>query len=468
MLRREAASQSLLAFTEYTNRRYKAAEHHAAIATALERVERGECKRLILLVPPRHGKSELASRRFPAYALGKRPERQIISASATATLAEDFGRDVRNLIGSGEYRNLFGTHLAEDSQAKGKWNTSEGGGYYAVGIGGALMGRGADILIIDDPFSSMADAESELIRKGVLDWYTGTAYNRLMPNGAVIVINHRMHEEDLVGHLLKQEGEKWEVVNLAIGPDCEPIWPDWYPKEALERIRAVTPARQWSALYRQNPTPQEGTFFQRKWFRRFAKADTPADLHYYVSSDHAPAGTEDGDYNCVRVWGVDKLGDLYMVDGFRHQETMDKTTERALSLIDKYKPLCWFPEDDNNWKAVAGFVTRRMRERSIFCRIEPISPRGADKAVKAQPFQAMASMGRVWLPTGPEGDDVLDQYLRFPAGKHDDEVDTAGTIGRALEQTHAAIVKREEPKKPRDRYWKDDDEEPTDFNWKTA
>jgi hypothetical protein len=172
----------------------------------------------MLLVPPRHGKSELASKRFPAWFLGRQPERQFISVSATAELANDFGRDVRNVIYSPEYRALFDTELAEDSQARGKWHTSAGGIYYSVGIGGAVLGRGADVILIDDPFSTMEDALSDVARKTVWDWYTGTAYNRLMPGGAIVVINHRMHEDDLSGRLLAQAaagGDHWEVVNDA-------------------------------------------------------------------------------------------------------------------------------------------------------------------------------------------------------------------------------------------------------------
>lgn len=469
MLRRRAARKSLQPFTEYTTLNWSAGKIHREICKQLDRVVSREIDRLMLLCPPQHGKSQITSRRFPAYILGRDPTIDVISASATQELAEGFGRDVRNCIASGEYRNLFpDTELAEDSQAKGRWNTKQGGGYYAVGVGGHLFGRGG-LAIVDDPFGSWADAQSELQRQNVWDWYQGTLYNRVRPGQPIIVIQHRMHEEDLAGRLIEAQehgGDRWEIINLPALVD-DPPWPERYDKAALERIRANTDPRQWHALFLQDPTPQEGTFFQRKWFRRYRKGDEPKDLHYYASSDHAPAGTDGGDYNCFRIWGVDKLGDLYLIDGFRHQETMDKTADRALSLIKRYAPLAWFPEDDNNWKAVAGFVTRLMRERGVFCRIEPISPRGADKAVKAQPFQAMASMGRVWIPLGVEGDDVLDQYLRFPAGKHDDEVDTAGTIGRALEMTHPAIVADRTPKKARDR-WDRAFEEEEAINWKTA
>lgn len=469
--RRIRATQTLQGFTDYTTLNWRAGKIHREICRQLDRVVNKEIDRLMLLCPPQHGKSQITSRRFPAYLLGRDPTLDVISASATQELAEGFGRDVRNCIASPEYRNLFpDTELAEDSQAKGRWNTKQGGGYYAVGVGGHLFGRGG-LAIVDDPFGSWADAQSGLQRQNVWDWYRGTLYNRVRPGQPIIVIQHRMAEEDLAGRLIEAQakgGDKWEIINLPADVD-NPPWPERYDRPALERIRANTDPRQWHALYLQNPTPSEGTFFQRKWFRRYRRGEEPKELHKYASSDHAPSGTESGDFNCFRVWGVDKSGDLYLLDGFRHQCTMDVTAEKALSLIQRHKPFAWFPEDDNNWKSVAGFVTKMMRERNIYCRVEPISPRGADKAVKAQAFQGMASMGRVWLPEGPEGDDVLDQYLRFPAGKHDDEVDTAGTIGRALEMTHPAIVSAGKTEKKRDR-WAEafEAEDSEDFNWKTA
>ena len=264
--KRRAAATSLIAFTEYTFPRYEAAAIHHQIAEQLERVARNEVDRLMLLVPPRHGKSELASRRFPAWYLGRHPDKQFISASASATLAEDFGRDVRNLIASEEYGQVFDTRLAEDSQAKGRWTTSEGGSYFATGVGGALMGRGAHVLLIDDPFGSMADARSEIVRKSVHDWYTGTCYNRLEKGGKIILINYRMHQDDLCGRLLAQQaagGDRWEVVELkAVSSDGRALWPEKFSSEALERIkRNISPA-DWAALYQQEPTAETGSYFK--------------------------------------------------------------------------------------------------------------------------------------------------------------------------------------------------------------
>ena len=424
----------------------------------------------MLLVPPQHGKSTITSRRFPAYLLGRNPSLEVISASATDTLAEDFGRDVRNCIASQEYRNLFPeTLLAEDSQAKGKWNTKQGGGYYAVGIGGALFGRGG-LAIIDDPFATWDDAQSEVKRKKVWDWYTGTLYNRIRPGQPIIVIQHRMHEDDLVGKLLeasKHGGDKWEVVELAAHLD-NPPWPERYDRVALERIRANTDARKWSALYMQNPTPDEGVLFKRAWFKRFSPEQKPANLRHYATSDHAPSGNENGDSNVFRMWGLDEKSNIYLVGGFRELCTMDRFADRALPLIKAFKPLCWFPEDDNNWKAVAPFVMRMMRDRNTHCRIEPISPRGADKIVKAQAIQAMASMGRVYIPEGVEGDEIIDQYVAFPGAKHDDEVDAGAVLGRAIDQAHSAIVQPKAAEFKRKERWQMDDDDDQTESWRAA
>ena len=322
LLRRQDAQRALIAFTEYTFPRYQAARHHRLIAAQLERVLTGEVDRLMLLVPPRHGKSELASRRFPAFYLGGYPDRQFLSISATADLAADFGREVRNLISGAEYRSLFDTVLAADSHAKGKWHTSAGGLYYSVGIGGAVLGRGAHVMLIDDPFASMEEALSEVTRKNVWDWYTGTAYNRLMPGGKIVVINHRMHEDDLAGRLLAQQaagGDKWEVVELpAIDNKGAALWPEAYPIPALERIRKNTQPRFWSALYQQCPAPEEGDYFRTDWLRPYETVPSRDTLKIYGASDYAVTANG-GDYTVHIVVGVDPLWRIYVLDLWRQQ-----------------------------------------------------------------------------------------------------------------------------------------------------
>jgi predicted phage terminase large subunit-like protein len=458
-VRATLARRSLLRFTEYTNPLYERAQHHEQIAAKLEAVERGEIDRLMIFMPPRHGKSELASKRFPAWCLGKQPQRQIIAASYNSDLANDFGRNVRNLVAEPEFGQVFpGVTLAPDSQAAMRMNTSHGGAYVAAGVGTAVTGRGAHIALIDDPFKDREEADSERRRELVWDWYRSTLYTRLMPGGAIVLIQTRWHEDDLAGRLLEQEPEQWTVLELsAINRDGEALWPEWYPIPTLERIKATIGPREWSALYQQRPQPDEGTFFQRAWFKEWDKLPS---LRYYGTSDYAVTDG-DGDYTVHRVWGIDASGDVYRVDGWRGQTASDEWIERKLDLIAKYKPLCWFGEGGVIQKAVEPMLRRRMRERNVHCRLEWM-PSVHDKPTRARSFQAMAATGRVHFEHGAD----LAEFLVFPAGKHDDEVDTASLIGRAIDQAHPAIVKSLPDKKPRDRW--DDDANDNEESWRTA
>jgi predicted phage terminase large subunit-like protein len=431
-VRAAIARRSLLKFTEYTNPLYQPAEHHRRICERLEAVERGEIDRLMIFMPPRHGKSELASKRFPAWCLGRNPRRQIIAASYNSDLANDFGRHVRNIVDEPEFREVFpDVALATDSHAANRMNTNHGGAYVAAGVGTAVTGRGAHIALIDDPFKDREEADSERRRDLVWDWYRSTLFTRLMPGGAIVLIQTRWHEDDLAGRLLASESD-WEVLELpALDADGAALWPEWYDEAALARIKATIGPREWSALYQQRPQPDEGTFFQRAWFKEWVRKP---ELRYYGSSDYAVTDG-DGDYTVHRVWGIDAEGNIYRVDGWRGQATSDVWIEQKLNLIAKYKPLAWFGEGGVIQKAIEPMLRRRMLERRIFCRLEWL-PSVADKPTRARSFQAMAASGRVHFEAGAD----LGEFLSFPAGKHDDEVDTASLIGRAIDQAHPAVI----------------------------
>jgi predicted phage terminase large subunit-like protein len=448
--RRAQAKQSLIAFTEFTNARYHTGDIHHKIAAQLERVERGEIDRLMLLVPPRHGKSELASRRFPAYYLGRHPHRQFISASASGSLAEDFGRDVRNIIDSPEYAVLFKTRLAEDSKAKGRWNTSEGGSYYAIGVNAHVMGRGAHVFMIDDPFGTMADARSETARKNVWDWYTGTVYNRLEENGAIVLINHRMHEDDLTGMLRAQQaagGDKWEVVELK--PDMEngdALWPEKYPIAALERIRQNITAQDWSALYLQNPTPDEGAYFKADWLRPYTKEPERATLTVYGGSDYAVTDAG-GDYTVHVVVGLDPEERMYLLDVWRGQKQGDVWIDAFCDLVRQWKPMAWAEETGQIKSAIGPFLQRRMNERKAYVAREQFSTRLGNKAVRAQSIRGRMALNGLYVPTSaawyPE---LRSELLSFPSGRHDDQVDALGLVGQLLDTMVAGVVpKKVEP-----------------------
>ncbi len=459
-VRAAQARRSLLRFTEFTHPRYNTGKPHRIIAAQLERVRLREIDRLMLLCPPRHGKTELASRRYAPYNLGHTPHRHMIAASATSDFAGEVGRDVRNIIRSDECRMVFPhLELAEDSTAASRWHTKQGGMFAAVGVGSQVLGRGADDFVIDDPFATMEDAQSEVQRRRVIAWYQGSVYNRLQPGGTIILINHRMHEDDLSGYLIEQQnfgGDKWEIVELpAIDEDNEALWPEAYPLDALERIKANTRPIFWSALYQQNPQPEDGTFFQRAWFDEWK---SPPALRYYGTSDYAVTDGG-GDYTVHRVWGIDAAGDVYRIAGYREQATSDKWIEAKLDLIAKYKPLCWFGEGGVIQKAIEPMLKRRMRERNVHCRLEWL-PSVADKPTRARSFQAMAATGRVHFEPGAD----LSEFLVFPAGKHDDDVDCASLIGRAIDQAHPAIVQTPKDEPKRDRW---DNEEQEARSWRT-
>jgi predicted phage terminase large subunit-like protein len=446
VLKRRKARTDLVDFTEYTFDRYKTAAHHRIICEQLERVERGEIDRLMLMIPPRHGKSELASKRFPAYYLGRHPEDQIITVCATAEFASDFGRDVRNIMNSTEYKALFETRLAEDSQSKGKWHTSAGGVYYSVGVGGVLMGKGANTLLIDDPFATMADAQSEITRKNVWEWYTGSAYNRLMPNGAIIIINHRMHEDDLCGRLLAQQaagGDTWEVVELpAIDDAGAALWPEAYPIQALERIKKHTLPRDWSSLYQQKPSPDDGDYFRRDWMRWYNKDQTPKHMRIYGASDYAVSDGK-GDYTVHGVIGVDPNDDIYILDLWRQQTTSDVWIETLLDLMKQYEPMAWGEEQGQILKSLGPFIDKRQRERKVYCHRVPYAST-TDKSVRARSFQARLSMGKVYFPSdAPWIDDLVTEMLQFPVGKNDDQVDVLSLFGRMLNDMSKGMVPEE-------------------------
>ena len=468
LLKRRQARASLTEFTEYTYERYRTAQHHRIIAEQLERIERREIDRLMLLLPPRHGKTELASRRYPAWCLGRNPHRQIIAASASESFANDVGREVRNIIRSEEYSRIFpAVTLAEDSQAAGRWHTKHGGIFYSVGVGSSILGRGADEFIIDDPFGSMADAQSELERKAVKEWYQGSVYNRLQPGGAIVLINHRMHEDDLSGYLLEQQqagGDKWEVVCLpAISDTGAALWPDAYPLEALERIRANSLPRFWSSLFQQDPQPDEGTFFRREWFKTY---DDKPRVNLFITCDFAVTDAG-GDWTEFAVWGVGSDSTLYAIDWWRGQTDASVWIERLLDLVAKHKPFTVFAEGGVIRRAIESLLTRRMNERKVFTSVEWVASIH-DKATRARAFQALAANGKVAFPKTPWAGDVVDQLIRFPAGKHDDAVDCCSLIGRAVDEAWPALMTKSDPtKRPNDAYTRHR-RQSTQGSWKTA
>lgn len=459
------------------------AAHHKLLIDKLEAVERGEIRRLMVFMPPGSAKSTYASVIFPAWFMGRKRRRNVIVATYASDLARKIGRRMRSIVRQKAFKDIFGTTLSQESSAADEWALTNGNEFMGGGILSGITGNRADGLVIDDPVKGRRDADSETVQKSTKAEYDDSLITRLKPHGWIVLIQTRWNENDLAGSILPEkwdgesgpilcrDGQIWEVLCIpAEATENDPLgrqpgemlWPEWFGRDPDFWTAQRNNIRTWSALYQQRPTAGDGTFFKRAWFKRFRMGEEPVNLRRYLTTDHAPTDSDSSDPSCGRIWGVDQPGDLWLLDGFSHRETMDITADKIVGnlkdtrraedrplmegLIRKHQPFAWFPEDDNNWKSAAPFIVKRMDEEGVRTRIEPMSPQGADKAAKAQSFQGMASMGRVWIPLGPEGDEVIEQYVKFPAGAHDEEVDVAGIMGRALAMAHPAIVREE--KKP--------------------
>ena len=454
------------------------AAHHKALLDLCERLERGETRRAMVFMPPGSAKSTYASVVFPSWFMGRKKRRNVILGTYASELARKMGRRMRSIVRQKAYHDIFGVGLDPESRAADEFALSNGNEFMGGGLLSGITGNRADGFVIDDPIKNRQDAESDLIRQRTADEFEDTVRTRLKPNGWVLMILTRWHEDDLAGRILPdgwdgetgvfmcKDGLEWEVLCIQAEAEAndplgrtpgEMLWPEWFGRDPDFWTAAKRNHRTWSALYQQRPAPADGTFFRREWFRRYRPADIEGKaFQRYLTSDHAPTDGDDSDPTVCRVWGIDAERDVYLLDGFSHRATMDLTADRIVGnlkdqlrdpnrpamegLIRKHRPFAWFPEDDNNWKSAAPFILRRMREEGVLTRVEPISPHGADKAAKAQSFQGLAAMGRVFIPEGPEGDAIIDQMVKFPAAAHDEEVDVAGIIGRAIDMAHPAIV----------------------------
>lgn len=450
------AFSRLISYAAYQWPGYRDAPHHRLIARHLEQVERGDITRLMITMPPRHGKSMLASEFFPAWYLGRNPDHYVVTATYAQELADDFGRKVKNQIEDTGFKAIFpGVGLADDSKSAKRFHiegelggiehaTSQRGAFYAVGVGGPLTGRGAHLLLIDDPVKNREDAESELIRKKTKDWYTSTAYTRLMPGGRVVVIQTRWHEDDLSGWLqAEHEHEGWVVLDLpAISDAGNALWPEQYDIEALERIKRALPPRDWSALYQQRPTPEEGDYFKAEWFRT-ATPPPREQMRIYGASDYAVTA-DGGDYTVHVIVGIDPDGRMWLLDLWRKQAASDEWVEAWCDLVIKWKPMGWAEETGQIKAGVGPFLEKRARERKAYCFREQFPTRG-DKAVRAQSIRGRMAMEGLYIAASALfRADLISECLRFPAGVHDDQVDALGLAGQLLDK----MLKGVPPKPP--------------------
>jgi len=420
------------------------ARHHRLLIDELERIECGEFDRLMVFMPPGSAKSTYASILFPAWWFSRHPRSAVIAASHTASLAERFGRRVRNTIAEHAVTTGFG--LATDTAAAGRWETNAGGEYYAAGVGGSITGRRADLAIIDDPVKSRQAAESQTHRNHAWDWFRADLLTRLKPGGRVVLIMTRWHEDDLAGRLLLIEAERWRVLSLpaAAGADDplgrapgEPLWPEWESGAELADKRRALGERDWSALYQQNPRPAEGALFR---VRRIPILDAaPAGGRAARGWDlaaTAAVGTEDPDWTVGLKLGRLRDGTFVVLDVVRLRGAPDEVHSAIINTagIDGREVLIGLPQDPG--QAGKGQVQYLARRLAGF-RVEA-SPETGDKATRATPVASQVNVGNIGLVRAPWNQALLDELAAFPSGRHDDQVD-------ALARAFGLLVAPPEP-----------------------
>ena len=429
---REGAQGDFLEFVKEVWPAFIEGDHHRVMADAFNRIADGELKRLIINMPPRHTKSEFASHFFPAWYLGRFPDRKVIQTAHTAELAVGFGRKVRNLVGSGDYAKIFtGVSLSADSKAAGRWNTNKAGDYFAIGVGGAVTGKGADILIVDDPHSEQEAAQNDpSVYDKTYEWYTSGPRQRLQPGGAICLVMTRWSKKDLTGSILKASIERggsdeWEIIELpAILPSGKPLWPGFWPLEQLEALKAELPVGKWTAQYQQDPTSEEGAIIKREWWKEWTKKDPP-DCEFVIQSwDTAFLAKETADYSACTTWGVfyneDKEANIILLDALQERLEFPDLKTRAYEMYKEYKPDAFIVEA----KAAGSPLIFELRRIGI--PVSEYSPgRGRDKIARVNAVSDLFHSGHVWAPKKRWAEEVIEEFAAFPTGGHDDLVDSS-------------------------------------------
>jgi len=426
---KERSHNNFLTFVKSVWPEFIAGNHHKIISEKLERVARGELKRLIINMPPRHTKSEFASFLFPAWMMGKNPNMKIIQATHTTELAVGFGRKIKNLLEREDYQELFDVRLATDSKASGRWDTDRGGMYYAVGVGSNLAGRGGDLVIIDDPHSEQTLMSSNGF-EDAWDWYTGGPRQRLQPGGSVVCVMTRWHEKDLTGQLIRSQArdplaDQWEVVELpAIMPSGGSCWPEYWPTEELERVKASIPPSKWNAQYQQDPTGDDNSILKREWWRMWEEGPVPA-LEYVIQSyDTAFSKKETSDYSAITTWGVFRPKDegapaLILLDSKKGRWDFPELKEVAFEQYEFWDPETVIIEA----KASGTPLTHELRNMGI--PVVNFTPsRGNDKVSRAHSIAPLFESGMIWAPDEQWAHELIEECAAFPNGEYDDLVDS--------------------------------------------
>jgi predicted phage terminase large subunit-like protein len=432
----DKAKDDFMVFTNYVWPNFIHGEHHVKMARAFERVATGQCKRLIINMPPRHTKSEFASYLLPAWFLGKFPEKKVIQTSHTAELAVGFGRKVRNLVDSDVYKDIFpAVGLQADSKAAGRWATNKGGDYFAIGVGGAVTGKGADILIIDDPHSEQEAALSETnpeIYDKTYEWYTSGPRQRLQPGGAIIIVMTRWSKKDLTGQVVKaatqREGEEWDVIDFpALLPTGRPLWPEFWSKIELEALKNELPHAKWMAQYMQQPTSDVSAIVKREWWRIW-EHDEPPQCEFLIQSwDTAFLKTQRSDYSACTTWGVfyhpDDRGidqaNIILLNAVKKRMEFPELKQRAYEEWKAWEPDAMIVEA----KAAGSPLIFELRAMGI--PVQEFTPsKGNDKIARLNAVADLFASGHVWVPNTHWAEELVEEVASFPSGEHDDLVDT--------------------------------------------
>jgi predicted phage terminase large subunit-like protein len=440
--KREKAQQQFLPFVKQMWPGFIEGAHHRIMADAFERVASGKLKRLIINMPPRHTKSEFASHMLPAWFLGQYPDRKVIQSSHTAELSKGFGRKVRDLVSSAEFQEVFpGVALKKDSTAAARWETNSRGEYFAVGVGGAVAGKGADLYIIDDSVSEQEGMKNDpKAFEDVYDWYESGPRQRLQPKGAIIIVETRWNKMDLTGRVVKKAAERsgvddWEIIEFPALLDDTPgeersLWPGfWSVEEMLAIKNEISPFR-WNAQYMQRPSSSEMSLVKKEWWQLWDKEEPPDCTYIIQSWDTAFTKNTRSDYSACTTWGV-----FYTTSSAGAQ----RRSTANLILLDAYKGRLEFPDLKNmayqkymqytpdtlviETRAAGWPLIHELRERGLL--VSDYTPsRGEDKFVRVNAVTDMFASGIIWAPDTAWAAEVKEEFADFP-GDHDDLLDSS-------------------------------------------
>jgi predicted phage terminase large subunit-like protein len=433
---RELCRTKFIPFVEKVWPGFISGRHHRIMAEKFEAIANGTLKRLIICMPPRHTKSEFGSFHLPAWFLGQFPGKKVIQASHTAELSVGFGRKVRNLVDTDQYKDIFPElELRSDSKAAGRWDTSNGGSYFAIGIGGAVTGKGADLLIIDDPHDEQEGQSGDpAVFDHAYEWYTSGPRQRLQPGGAIVIIATRWSKRDLIGQVLKassmrQGVDEWEVIEFpAIMPSGNPLWPEFWPIEELEAIKAEIPIHKWEAQYQQNPVSEGAALVKREWWKLWEQKEAPPCQYLIQSWDTAFLKTQRADYSACTTWGVfyhpddngNMQANIILLDAHREKMEFPTLKKRALEMYNYWQP------DNVLIEAKAAGTPLIFELRAMGIAVTDFTPsRGNDKIARVNAVADMFSSGRIWIPQTRFAEEVVEEFASFPSGEHDDYVDSS-------------------------------------------